>query len=78
VGRREELSSLTQREKNFLRPIYPAITYKDIAAKLFVSPRTEGECRNSLFEKLKIRSRVGLEMYAIRNGLAEAWQSVEE
>ena len=61
-----------QREKDFLRLICSEITYKDIAAKMYVSPRTVDEYRNSLFEKLKVKSRVGLVMYAIRNGLVEA------
>jgi DNA-binding NarL/FixJ family response regulator len=69
VDRIEEPALLTQREKDFLRHICSEDTYKDIAAKMFVSPRTVEEYRNSLFEKLKVRSRVGLVMYAIRNGM---------
>jgi two-component system invasion response regulator UvrY len=72
VDKLEDLPALTQREKDFLRLICSEITYKDIAAKMYVSPRTVDEYRNSLFEKLKVKSRVGLVMYAIRNGLAEA------
>jgi len=72
VDKTEEPISLTQREKDFLRHICSEITYKDIAAKMFVSPRTVDEYRNSLFEKLKVKSRVGLVMYAIRKGLVEA------
>ena len=71
MDRVEELSSLTPREKEFLSLICSEITYKEIAAKMFVSPRTVDEYRNSLFEKLKVKSRVGLLMYAIRNGLVE-------
>jgi len=71
ADREEEPPSLTQREKDFLRLICSEITYKDIAAKMFVSPRTVDEYRNSLFEKLKVKSRVGLVMYAMRNGLVE-------
>jgi DNA-binding NarL/FixJ family response regulator len=71
VDRAEETISLTQREKDFLRHICSEITYKDIAAKMYVSPRTVDEYRNSLFEKLKVKSRVGLVLYAIRNGLVE-------
>ncbi len=71
ADRFEEPPSLTQRERDFLRLICSEITYKDIAAKMFVSPRTVDEYRNSLFEKLKVRSRVGLVMYAMRNGLVE-------
>jgi two-component system invasion response regulator UvrY len=71
VDRTEEPTLLSQREKDFLRLICSEITYKDIAAQLFVSPRTVDEYRNSLFEKLKVKSRIGLVMYAIRNGLVE-------
>jgi len=71
ADREEEPPNLTQREKDFLRLICSEITYKDIAAKMFVSPRTVDEYRNSLFEKLKVKSRVGLVMYAMRNGMVE-------
>ncbi len=71
ADRAEDPPSLTQREKDFLRLICSEITYKDIAAKMFVSPRTVDEYRNSLFDKLKVKSRVGLVMYAMRNGLVE-------
>ncbi len=39
---------------------------------MYISHRTVDNYRNVLFEKLKVRSRVGLVMYAIKNGLAEA------
>ena len=71
ADRAEEFVTLTDRERDFLRLICSEITYKDIAAKMYVSPRTVDEYRNNLFEKLKVKSRVGLVMYAIRNGLAE-------
>jgi DNA-binding NarL/FixJ family response regulator len=71
VDRSDEPEPLTQREKDFLRLICTEITYKDIAAKMYVSPRTVDEYRNNLFEKLKVKSRVGLVMYAIRNGLVD-------
>lgn len=64
--------SLTEKEREFLKLVCSDATYKDIAAKMFVSPRTVDEYRNHLFEKLKVKSRVGLVMYAIRNGIAEA------
>ena len=71
VDRQEDPVSLTEKEKDFLRLICSEITYKDIAVKMFVSPRTVDEYRNHLFEKLKVKSRIGLVMYAIRNGLVE-------
>src|SRR5664279_4489821 len=72
IDKIEDPPSLTQREKDFLRLICSEITYKDIAGKMFVSPRTVDEYRKSLFEKLKVKSRVGLVMYAMRNGLVES------
>jgi DNA-binding NarL/FixJ family response regulator len=71
VDRQEDTVSLTEKEKDFLKLICSEITYKDIAAQMYVSPRTVDEYRNHLFEKLKVKSRIGLVMYAIRNGLVE-------
>ncbi len=68
----EQPVSLSEKETEFLKWVCSELTYKDIAAKMFVSPRTVDDYRNSLFEKLKVKTRVGLVMYAIRNGLADA------
>lgn len=67
----EEPISLSEKEKEFLRWVCTELTYKDIAGKMFVSPRTVDDYRNSLFEKLKVKTRIGLVLYAIRNGLVE-------
>ena len=62
---------LGDKEKEFLRLICTELTYKDIAERLFVSPRTVDDYRNSLFEKLKVHTRMGLAMYAIKNKIVE-------
>ena len=62
---------LNENEKEFLRWSCSELSYKDIAAKMFVSPRTVDDYRQSLFYKLKVHSRVGLVMYAIKNGVFE-------
>lgn len=67
----EEPISLNEKDKEFLRWACTELTYKDIAGKMFVSPRTVDDYRNSLFEKLKVKTRIGLVLYAIRNGLVE-------
>ena len=36
-----------------------------------LSPRTVDDYRQALFTKLKVHSRVGLVLYAIRNALVE-------
>jgi two-component system invasion response regulator UvrY len=67
----EEPVVLTEKEIEFLQLVCSELTYKDIAAKMYVSPRTVDDYRNSLFEKVKVKSRVGLVLFAIRNGLVE-------
>lgn len=60
---------LNDREKNFLNFACSELTYNEIAAKMFVSPKTIDGYRNALFEKLNVKTRVGLVIYSIRNGL---------
>jgi len=62
---------LNERERDFLRWACTELTYKDIAEKMNLSPRTVDDYRQSLFTKLNVHSRVGLVMYAIRNGIVE-------
>jgi two-component system, NarL family, invasion response regulator UvrY len=71
VDIQEEAVQLTAKEKEFLKLVCSEMTYKDIAEKMFVSHRTVDDYRNSLFDKLKVRSRVGLVMYAIKHHLVE-------
>ncbi len=62
---------LNEREREFLRWVCTELTYKEIAEKMNLSARTVDDYRQSLFNKLKVHSRVGLVMYAIRNGIVE-------
>jgi two-component system invasion response regulator UvrY len=63
------LVNLNDRETDFLKYACTELTYKEIADKMFVSPRTIDGYRDALFEKLHLKTRVGLVMYAIKNGL---------
>ena len=47
------------------------MTYKEIADKMFLSPRTIDGYRDALFEKLNLKTRVGLVMHAIKNGIVQ-------
>ncbi len=62
---------LNEKEREFLRWVCSELSYKEIAGKMFLSPRTIDDYRQSLFNKLKVHSRVGLVMYAIKNGIVE-------
>jgi len=64
----EALSKLTDREKEFLKYTITEKSYKEIAELMFCSPRTVESYRDNLFEKLNLKSRVGLAVYAIKNG----------
>ena len=65
----KNLVPLSERETDFLKYSCTELTYKEIADKMFVSPRTIDGYRDTLFEKLHVKTRVGLVMYAIKNGV---------
>jgi two-component system, NarL family, invasion response regulator UvrY len=62
------MTQLNDREIQFLKLVCTEMTYKEIAEQMFLSPRTIDGYRDALFEKLNIKTRVGLVMYAIKNG----------
>ncbi|MBI1343954.1 MAG: response regulator [Terrimonas sp.] len=71
AGSVEAMVVLNEKEREFLRWTCTELSYKEIAGKMFLSPRTIDDYRQSLFSKLKVHSRVGLVMYAIKNGIVE-------
>lgn len=62
---------LNPREIEFLRLTGTELTYKEIAEAMNISVRTVDSYRDQLFEKLQIKSRVGLVLYSIKNKLIE-------
>jgi two-component system, NarL family, invasion response regulator UvrY len=60
---------LNAREIEFLKLACTEMTYKEIADQMNVSPRTIDGYRDILFEKLEIKSRVGLVLFAIKKGI---------
>lgn len=62
---------LSDREIEFLKLACTEMTYKEIADKMILSPRTIDGYRDSLFEKLDIKTRTGLVIYAIKNGIVK-------
>lgn len=69
-GHSEKLD-FKENELIFMRLACTQKTYKEIAAEMFLSPKTIDGYRESLFHRLGVRSRVGLVLYAIRNGIFE-------
>ena len=62
---------LNEKEIQFLKLAGSDLTYKEIAEKMFLSPRTIDGYREALFAKLDVKSRVGLVLYAIREKLIQ-------
>ncbi len=64
-------SMFRDRELAFLQLCCSDLTYKDISEVMNVSPRTVDNYREALFLKLGIKSRIGLVVYGIKNGLVK-------
>jgi DNA-binding NarL/FixJ family response regulator len=68
---KQKVIELSEREKEFLRLLCTDKSYKEIAAEMILSPRTIDGYRDNLFDKLKVNSRVGLAIFAIRNNIVQ-------
>jgi|EndMetStandDraft_4_1072995.scaffolds.fasta_scaffold00112_14 DNA-binding NarL/FixJ family response regulator len=68
---KEAQVQLNPREIEFLRLTSTELTYKEIADTMNISVRTVDSFRDHLFEKLQIKSRVGLVLYSIKNKLID-------
>jgi DNA-binding NarL/FixJ family response regulator len=66
----ENAVRISDREKEFLTYTVTELSYKEIADKMCCSPRTVESYRDQLCEKLDLKTRVGLAVFAIKNGFA--------
>ena len=64
-----EKAMLTKLDIDFLKMASTDMTYKEIAQAMNITPRAIDGYRDSLFEKLDVKSRVGLAIYAVKNGI---------
>jgi DNA-binding NarL/FixJ family response regulator len=70
-GERMPQTVLTQREDEVVKLIAEGHSSKEIAATLFISPKTVERHRANVLAKLGMRDRTELTRYAIRAGLIE-------
>ena len=56
-----------ENELTFMKLACTELTYKEIADRMCLSPKTIDGYRDVLFTKLNVKNRVGLVMYAIKN-----------
>jgi DNA-binding NarL/FixJ family response regulator len=64
-----EKITLSETEIQFLKHVCSEKTYKEIAFELGMNPRAIDGMRDNLFNRLDVKSRVGLAIYAIRHGI---------
>lgn len=67
----DDLLPLTFKETEFLILCASEFTYKEMADAMGIAVRSVENYRQILFEKLNIKSRVGLALEAIRRGLVK-------
>jgi DNA-binding NarL/FixJ family response regulator len=63
------VNDLLDHEKDFLKLSCSDMTYQEIAEKMHLSPKTIDGYRDTLFKRFNVKSRVGLVIYAIKNGV---------
>jgi two-component system invasion response regulator UvrY len=64
-----EKALLTKVDIEFLKLASTDMTYKEIANAMNITPRAIDGYRDGLFDKLDVKSRVGLAIYAVKNGI---------
>ena len=58
---------LKDREIEFLKHACSELTYREIAEKMYLSPKTIDGYRDTLFQKFNVKNRIGLVLYAIKH-----------
>jgi DNA-binding NarL/FixJ family response regulator len=60
---------LKERDLKFLQLSCSELTYTEIAALMFLSPKTIDNYRSKLFKRFQVKNRVGLVIFALKNKL---------
>ncbi len=61
--------SFSETELKLISLVCTELTYVEIADRMHVSPKTVDGYRDALFRKLGVKTRVGLAMYAVQQGI---------
>ncbi len=70
-AKKNDRIQLKENEIRFIKLACEEKTYKEIADEMFLSPKTIDGYRQHLFEILGVKNRIGLVLYAIKNGIVE-------
>ncbi len=67
----DSLMDFKENELTFIQLACSEMTYKEIADKMGLSPKTIDGYRQDLFKRLKIKNRVGLVIFALKKNLTK-------
>lgn len=67
----EENVTLKEKELKFLEFVCTDKTYKQIAAEMYLSPKTIDKYRESLFSKFNVKSRTALALFSVKKGYVD-------
>lgn len=65
----DQQKALSERELEIIKLLSDGLSGKEIAEKLFISPRTVETHKNNILEKLNLKNNIELLKYAIKNGI---------
>lgn len=68
-----DTKTLSATHIEFLKLAATDLTYKEIALEMNLSPKTIDALRDTLFHKFVVKSRVGLAIYAVKNGIVNVY-----
>jgi DNA-binding NarL/FixJ family response regulator len=62
---------LTDKEIQIIKYCCTDITYREMAEIMKLSPKTIDNYRASIFDKLQVKNRVGIALYAVKHGIVK-------
>lgn len=68
-NKQENIIEFSESERAFIKYACTEMTYKEIAEAMQTTPRKIDSYRDTVFEKLQLKNRVGLVLYAVKEGL---------
>ena len=67
----KSVQSLTEKEMRFIQFATSEMTYREIANEMHLSEKTVDGYRSKVFEKLDVKTRVGLVIRAVKEGIVQ-------
>ncbi|MCF6406755.1 response regulator transcription factor [Chitinophaga filiformis] len=71
MSKNKDTVYLSENEREFIKLVASELTYQQIAEKMSLSPKTIDGYREALFQRLKVKNRVMLALYAVKHGIVQ-------